>query len=62
MKTHPDDGKFVVVKGGQRISELHADERTAVTEATNLNKVQEAAGQPSGQPEGKFEVKQNLLG
>ena len=61
MAKHPDDGKFVVVQGDQRVSgELHETKGAAQTEADATKKqrpVTEGGAQP---PEPK--VVQNLYG
>jgi len=58
---HPDDGKFVVVQGGQRVSELKPSQAEAIEEAKRLNKLRESQGQ-NGQAQPPAEVKQNLYG
>ncbi len=58
---HPDDGKFVVVQGGQRISDLLPNEQEAIQEAVRLRKLQEGKGTQEKQ-EAAIEVKQNLYG
>jgi hypothetical protein len=58
MKSHPDDGKFVVVKGGKRVSgQLHDSQEKAQEEAQKENKLAEGQAR-KGQP--SAEVKQNL--
>lgn len=58
---HPDDGKHVVVQGGQRISGLHDSEQQALEEAKKLNKLKESQGQAAQQAP-PAQVKQNLYG
>lgn len=58
---HPDDGKFVVVQGGQRVSEVQPNQAAAIEEAKRLNKLRESQGQPA-QAAPPAEVKQNLYG
>lgn len=61
MPKHQDDGKFVVVEGGQRVSgELHETQGAAQTEADAAQKqrpVTEGGQQPSAP-----KVAQNLYG
>ena len=61
---HPDDGKFVVVQGGQRVSgQLHEKKDTAQAEATAVEKkrpVQETE-QPVAESQ-PVKVVQNLYG
>jgi pyrimidine deaminase RibD-like protein len=62
--THPDDGKFVVVQGGQRVSgQLHEKQDTAKAEAEALQKKRPVveAGQGAPAPEAP-KVVQNLYG
>ena len=59
---HPDDGKFVVVQGGQRISDLLPNEQAAIQEAQRLRKLNEAKGKEEDRVEPPIEVKQNLYG
>ena len=59
---HKDDGKFVVVQGAQRISDLQPDEQTALAEAAKSRELVEASGQNGKQEAKKITVKQNLLG
>ncbi len=60
MKSHKDDGKFVVVQGGQRISDLHESEQTAIAEAERLRKLAESQGSKAeSQP---VKVVKNLYG
>lgn len=60
-KSHPDDGKFVVVEGDQRVSgKLHETKEAAQTEADIAKKQKPVVeGQPKP-PEQK--VVQNLYG
>ncbi len=58
---HPDDGKFVVVQGGQRVSELQPNEQQALEEAKKLNRLKESQG-PAAKAQPPAEVKQNLYG
>ena len=60
MVKHPDDGKFVVVQGSQRISDLLPNEQAAIQEAQRLRKLQEAQGKPVENQAPPVEVKQNL--
>jgi len=59
---HQDDGKFVVVQDGKRVSgQLHEQKQTADTEAAKVKArqpVQEGGNQPAQQPK----VVQNLYG
>jgi hypothetical protein len=58
---HPDDGKFVVVQDGQRVSgELHETQGAAQTEADKA-KAQRPVTEGGQQPEGP-KVVQNLYG
>lgn len=59
---HPDDGKFVVVQNGQRISDLHETEQAAIQEATKQRKLAETASPQVKQEAEKIAVKQNLYG
>lgn len=60
---HPDDGKFVVVQNGRRISDLQPDEQAAIQEAQRLRKAALKEGQEAkNAPQAPIEVKQNLLG
>ncbi len=58
---HQDDGKFVVVQGGQRISDLQPNEQAAIQEANRLRKMQESQGRQENKP-APVEIKQNLYG
>jgi len=58
---HPDDGKFVVVQDGKRVSgTLHGDEQAALNEAAQQKKLRESQGQAA--QAAPVEVKQNLYG
>lgn len=59
---HPDDGKFVVVQGGQRISDLLPNEQEAIQEANRLRKLSETRAQAQETQAPPVEVKQNLYG
>jgi hypothetical protein len=59
---HPDDGKFVVVQGGQRISDLLPNEQAAIQEATRLRQLQEGRDKAQEHTSPPVEVKQNLYG
>ncbi len=52
------DGKYVVVENGQRISDLHATQDTALKEAEKRRKVVEGQGDKPAD----IGVKQNLFG
>jgi hypothetical protein len=57
---HQDDGKFVVVQDGKRVSgNLHATEQQALVEAEKQKKLRESQGQASQAP---VKVVQNLYG
>lgn len=58
---HPSDGKFVVVQGGQRISDLHESEQQAIAEADRLRKLAESQGAPKTESE-PVKVVKNLYG
>ena len=60
---HPDDGKFVVVQDGRRVTgTLHGDQQQALNEAEQLKKkLRESQGQQA-QAAPPVEVKQNLYG
>jgi hypothetical protein len=62
MSKHPDDGKFVVVQDGKRVTgNLHGTQQEALTEADQQKKLRESQGQAAkAQP--PVEVKQNLYG
>ncbi len=61
MKSHPDDGKFVVVEGGQRVSgKLHETQGAAQTEANTAKKQRPVTEGSKQAPEPA--VKQNLYG
>ena len=57
---HPDDGKFVVVQGGKRVSDLKNTQQEAQQEADRLKKLNETQGSRAQQP--PPQVKQNLYG
>lgn len=60
MSQHPDDGKYVLVQGGKRISDLQPNEQSALAEAKRRNEaLKENKSGPSAPP---VQVKQNLLG
>ena len=59
-KSHPDDGKFVVVQGAKRISDLHESEQAAIEEANRQRALLEAEGQKAAAQQ--VSVKRNLLG
>lgn len=58
---HKDDGKFVVVQGGQRISDLQPNEQAAIQEANRVRKLQETKDKTENKRP-PVEVKQNLYG
>lgn len=59
---HQDDGKFVVVQGGKRVSgNLHGTQQEALNEADQQKKLRESQGQ-AAQSAPPVEVKQNLYG
>jgi hypothetical protein len=59
---HPDDGKFVVIQGGKRVSgTLHVTQQEAQTEAAKLNQLRESQGE-AAKAATPAEVKQNLYG
>jgi len=61
---HPDDGKFVVVQGGQRVSgQLHEKQEAAKAEAETVTKKRPVveAGQPVAESQ-PVKVVQNLYG
>jgi|PlaIllAssembly_1097288.scaffolds.fasta_scaffold363097_2 hypothetical protein len=61
---HPDDGKFVVVQNGQRVSgQLHEKQDTAQAEAAKVEKKRPVneTGQPVAES-GPIKVVQNLYG
>ena len=58
---HPDDGKYVLVQGGQRISDLMPSEQKAIEEALKRRKLAESTGLPADNKP-PIEVKQNLYG
>jgi len=61
MKSHPDDGKFVVVQEGQRVSgQLHETKPAAQAEADAAKKQRPVT--ESGQQPVAPTVKQNLYG
>jgi hypothetical protein len=65
MATHPDDGKYVVVKDGQRVSgQLHEKQADAQAEAEQIQKKQPVVEGQGGTPKPAPppEVKQNLYG
>jgi hypothetical protein len=66
MANHPDDGKFVVIQGGQRVSgQLHETQAAATAEAEALKTKRPVneAGNSQGAAESKpVKVVQNLLG
>lgn len=58
---HPDDGKFVVVQGGQRVSgDLHETSGGAQKEADKAQKQRPVT--EGGQQPAEPQVKQNLYG
>jgi len=60
MSMDNPDGKFVVVKDGQRVSGLHEDRKQADEEAAKLrNKLAEAK---TNQPTPEVKVCQNICG
>lgn len=59
---HKDDGKYVVVKGGQRISDLHTSEQDAIAEAERQRKLLEAQGNKGKKESQEVAIKQNLYG
>lgn len=59
MSAHPNDGKPVVVKDGQRVGGVHESDEAAQKEAARQRKLSEGSGQPGG---AKVEIKRNLLG
>ena len=61
MAKHQDDGKFVVVQGGQRLSDLLPNEQAAIQEANRLRKLQEGQGKQESNKE-PVSVAQNLYG
>lgn len=59
---HKDDGKYVVVQGGQRVTgKLHDSQQQAVSEADQHKKLRESQGQ-AAQSAPPVEVKKNLYG
>jgi hypothetical protein len=63
MAKNSNDGKFVVVQGGQRLTDLLPNEQAAIQEANRLRKIQEdQQGQASQKVQPPVEVKQNLFG
>jgi len=60
MPKHVDDEKFVLVQGGQRVSDLMDTEPQALAEAAKRRKLAESSGQADKQP--PIEIKKNLLG
>ena len=59
---HPDDGKFVVVQDGKRVSgTLHETEQKAKEEADRQRKLRESQGQ-AAKEQAPVEVKRNLYG
>lgn len=61
MAKHPDDGKFVVVQGGQRVSgQLHENQGAAQSEADTAKK-QRPVTESDQKPE-EPKVTQNLYG
>lgn len=63
MSTHPDDGKFVVVQGGQRVSgQLHENQKAAQAEAEAAQKKQPVVEGQSSEGKEPVKVVQNLYG
>ena len=62
MKSHPDDGKFVVVKNGVRISDLHESEQAAIAEASRQLAIAESEPCAGTRKKDAIQVKKNLLG
>ncbi len=61
MNKHPDDGKFVVVQDGKRVTgKLHGSQQEAQAEAAKQNMLRECQGAAAKVP--PAEVKQNLYG
>jgi len=58
---HPDDGKFVVVQGSERMTGT-MDESAAKQEAERLRKLQEGKQQEGQPPAEAPKVVQNLYG
>ena len=59
-ESHPDDGKFVLVQNGRRISDLLPNEQEALAEAQKRNTALNENA--DGKPVQPVQVKRNLLG
>lgn len=60
MSQHKSDGKFVVIKNGQRVPGLHETSKDAEDEAKRQRQISETQG---GQGKAaKVDVKRNLCG